>query len=58
MWQLRERLNTIEGLTLEVTTEYSKVTGTLQAAKFHYIVLRVNSNLLFIPLESIKSLAY
>ncbi|MEK4627091.1 MAG: DUF2642 domain-containing protein [Solibacillus sp.] len=58
MWQLRERLNTIEGLTLEVTTEYSKVTGTLHVAKFDYIVLRVNSNLLFIPLGSIKSLAY
>jgi hypothetical protein len=58
MWQLREILNSLEGSTLDVTTEYLMVSGALLDVNFDYIVLRANTNLLYIPLESIKSVAY
>lgn len=58
LWQLRLLLNSLIGSTLEVTTEYSRVSGTLTQVNYDFIVLRENSSLLYIPLTSIKSIAY
>lgn len=58
MWQLRTVLNSLKGSSLTVATEYAKVTGTLLEVNFDYITLTTNSNLLYIPLTSIKNLAY
>ena len=58
MWQLRLLLSKLVGSTLAVTTDYAKVSGNLVAVKFDYIVLSVNANLLYIPLTSIKNVAY
>ena len=58
MWQLRLLLSTLVGSTLAVTTDYAKVSGNLVAVKSDYIVLSVNANLLYIPLTSIKNVAY
>ncbi|MBD8031673.1 MULTISPECIES: DUF2642 domain-containing protein [Solibacillus] len=58
MQQLRAVLNSLKDSTLEVTTEYSKVSGTLIEVKPDYITLRSNSSLLYIPLGSIQNIAY
>lgn len=58
MRQLRFILKCLEGSTLEIGTEYSKVSGVLIEVELDYVVLRTNSNLLYIPLASIQSLAY
>ena len=58
MQLLRTVLNSLKGSTLEVTTEYSKVSGTLIGVRTDYITLKSNSNLLYIPLGSIQNIAY
>lgn len=58
MWQLRSILSALEGMTVDITTEYSTVSGILIEVKADYIVLRTTADLLYIPLASIKSVAY
>ncbi|MEK5186504.1 DUF2642 domain-containing protein [Solibacillus sp. FSL W7-1324] len=58
MWQLRRTLETLKGSSLTVATEYAKVTGTLLEVNFDYITLSSNSDFLYIPLTSIKNIAY
>lgn len=58
MGGLREFLKCLEGSMIDVTTEYSKVTGVLIDVNFDYIVLKTGGNLLYIPLESIQNIAY
>ncbi|MBD8035508.1 DUF2642 domain-containing protein [Solibacillus sp. A46] len=58
MQLLRTFLNSLKGSTLEVTTEYSRVSGKLIEVKTDYIKLKSNSNLLYIPLGSIQNIAY
>lgn len=58
MWQLRLILSPLEGMTIDISTEYSTVSGILVEVEADYIVLRTTADLLYIPLASIKSLAY
>ena len=58
MRQLRSLLNSLVGSTLTIATEYSQVSGCLTQVKYNYIVLSVGSDLLYIPLTSIKNIAY
>ena len=58
MWQLSSLLRSLVGSTLVVTTEYSRVSGTLIEVKYDYIVLSVGANLLYIPLTSIQNVTY
>ena len=58
MWQLSSLLRSLVGLTLAITTEYSRVSGALIDVKYDYIVLSVGSNLLYIPLTSIQNVTY
>lgn len=59
MWQQpRLKLNFLEGSTIEIATEYSSISGILVEVKSNYIVLRTNTDLLYIPLTSIKSISY
>ncbi|MBD8027886.1 DUF2642 domain-containing protein [Ureibacillus sp. Re31] len=58
MWQLRSILSPLEGMTVDITTEYSTVSGILIEVKADYIVLRTTADLVYIPLASIKSVAY
>ncbi len=58
MWQLRLILSSLEGSTIEVSTEYSSVTGILIEVKGDYIVLRTNADLIYVPLASIISFSY
>ncbi|MEK9199352.1 DUF2642 domain-containing protein [Ureibacillus sp. 179-F W5.1 NHS] len=58
MWQLRSILSPLEGMTIDITTEFSTVSGILIEVKADYIVLRTTADLLYIPLASIKSVAY
>ena len=58
MWQLSSLLDCLVGLTLAITTEYSRVSGILIEVKYDYVVLSVGSNLLYVPLTSIQNVAY
>ncbi|MDN4493192.1 DUF2642 domain-containing protein [Ureibacillus aquaedulcis] len=58
MWQLRLILKSLEGSTIEVSTEYSSLSGILIEVEEDYFVLRTAAHLLYVPLTSIKSLAY
>mgnify|MGYP004576443579 CR=1 FL=1 len=58
MWQLRNILETLKGSSLTVATEYGKVTGTLLEVNFDYITLSSGANFLYIPVTSIKNIAY
>lgn len=58
MWQLSSLLRSLVGSTLAITTEYSRVSGTLIEVKYDYIVLSVGSNLLYIPLTGIQNVTY
>lgn len=58
MWQLRSILSPLEGMTVDITTEYSTISGILIEVKADYIVLRTTADLVYIPLASIKSVAY
>lgn len=58
MWKLLTILKSLEGSTIDISTEYSSVSGILVEIKSDYIVLRTNSDLVYIPLASIKSISY
>ena len=58
LWQLRSLLSPLVGSTVSFTTEYSKVSGVLMDVKYDYVVLRVGSSFLYIPLASIQNIAY
>ena len=58
MWQLAAFLRSLIGSDVSIATEYSRVSGTLIEVKYDYIVLRVGSSLVYIPLTSIKNVAY
>lgn len=56
MLQLRSALNSLEGSDVEILTEYSSVTGILVEVKSTYVVLRSSTDLIYIPIASIKHL--
>ncbi|HWK21687.1 MAG TPA: DUF2642 domain-containing protein [Ureibacillus sp.] len=58
MWEIRSILKSLEGSTIEVSTEYSNVSGRLVKVESDYIVLGTAANLLYIPLASIKKFEY
>ena len=58
MNKLRLFLKKLEGLTIEIATEYGPISGVLIEVKTDYLVLRTNSNLVYVPLTSIQNITY
>mgnify|MGYP006352770503 CR=1 FL=1 len=58
MSKLRFFLKKLEGLTVEIGTEYGPVSGVLVEVEFDYVVLRTNNNLVYVPLASIQYINY
>ncbi|RKJ42361.1 DUF2642 domain-containing protein [Butyricicoccus sp. 1XD8-22] len=57
MLQLRLALKALEGSDVEILTEFSTVSGVLVEVQSTYIVLRSGTDLVFVPIASIKSLS-
>jgi len=55
MLQLRLALKQLEGMDVEILTEYSSVSGILVEVKTTYIALRSDTDLFFIPIRNIRS---
>ena len=51
-------LRKLEGLTIEIATEYGPVSGVLVEVEFDYLVLRTSNNLVYVPLKSIQNITY
>ena len=58
MSKLRLFLKKLEGLSVEIATEYGPVSGVLVEVETDYLVLRTNNNLVYVPLASIQYITY